>query len=143
MNSENKKAIFEGKICPYCEGKTDYVDSSIVYNGKSFGMIYLCKPCRAWVGVHEGTDNALGRLANNELREYKKRAHAAFDPIWKTKSINNIWKEYLPKTSNREKAYIWLSKQLGIKRENCHIGFFNVNICKRVILICNSFSVEK
>ena len=31
-------------------------------------MIYICKPCDAYVGVHKGTDKALGRLANKELR---------------------------------------------------------------------------
>ena len=31
----------------------------------------------AYVGVHKGTDKPLGRLANAELRYWKKRAHAA------------------------------------------------------------------
>ena len=66
--------IIAGKICPYCGKPTEYVDSSIIY-GRSYGMIYLCRDCRAYVGVHKGTDQALGRLANAELREAKKEAH--------------------------------------------------------------------
>lgn len=48
--------------CDYCGGPTEYVDSSVIY-GRSYGMIYLCRPCRAYVGVHRGTNKPLGRLA--------------------------------------------------------------------------------
>jgi hypothetical protein len=48
-------------------------------------MIYHCKSCDAWVGVHKGTNKPLGRLANRELRDWKKKAHAAFDPLWQEK----------------------------------------------------------
>lgn len=77
--------ILNGKKCPYCDGMPVYVDSSLVY-GRSYGMIYLCHPCNAWVGVHKGTNKPLGRLANAELREAKKAAHEAFDKIWKSGS---------------------------------------------------------
>ena len=64
-------AIIHGKVCPYCRGKSEYVDSSVIY-GKSYGMIYLCRTCDAYCGVHRSTDRALGRLANKELRFCKK-----------------------------------------------------------------------
>ena len=70
-------------ICDYCGTPADFVDSSVVYHGHSFGMIYLCPRCGAYVGVHKGSDKPLGRLANSELRNWKKAAHAAFDPLWK------------------------------------------------------------
>lgn len=126
--------IYTGKICPYCAGSTEYVDSEVVY-GRSYGMIYLCRPCKAWVGVHKGTDKALGRLANAELREAKKKAHRYFDQIAKTSLINDIWPEYMPKTSNRSKAYMWLSHKTGIPPERCHIGMMNVEECNLVIQI--------
>jgi len=31
---ETQTAIMQGKICPYCKGKTQYVDSAVIY-GKS------------------------------------------------------------------------------------------------------------
>ena len=46
--------ILSGKICPYCGNRTEYVDSSVIY-GRSYGMIYLCWDCMAYVGVHKGT----------------------------------------------------------------------------------------
>ena len=59
--------------CDYCGRETEYVDSKVIY-GKSYGKIYLCRNCMAYVGVHKGTDKPLGRLANAELRNWKKAA---------------------------------------------------------------------
>ena len=75
----------KGLLCPYCLNLTEYVDSSIIY-GKSYGMIYLCKRCDAYVGVHRGTAKSLGRLANKTLRHWKKEAHRYFDNIWMRKN---------------------------------------------------------
>lgn len=130
--------IITGKICPYCENKTEFIDSSYIY-GKSYGMIYICKPCDAYVGVHKGTDKSLGRLSNAKLREAKKEAHFWFDQIAKTNLINHIWDEYIPNTSNRDKAYIWLTHQMGIPRKYCHIGMFDIEECKKVVEISKHY----
>lgn len=114
--------IYQGKICPYCCGNTEYVDSAVVY-GTSYGMIYYCKRDKAWVGVHKGTSNALGRLANDELREWRKRAHAAFDPLWKMGLYT------------RKNAYLALSRLLEIPFEYCHMAYFSVDTCKKVVAI--------
>ena len=92
-------------ICDYCGTPADFVDSSVVYHGHSFGMIYLCPRCGAYVGVHKGSDKPLGRLANSELRNWKKAAHAAFDPLWK----------YGPYRGRRNEAYRWLSEKMGTR----------------------------
>ena len=39
--------------CDYCGRETEYVDSKVIY-GKSYGKIYLCRNCMAYVGVHKG-----------------------------------------------------------------------------------------
>ena len=49
--------------CPYCGRQAEYVDSKVIY-GRSYGMAYLCRNCDAYVGVHRGTDEPLGRLAD-------------------------------------------------------------------------------
>lgn len=123
-----------GKVCPYCEGETKKVDSKVIY-GKSYGDIMLCRPCNAYVGCHKEGENkgqAKGSVANYELREARKRAHYWFDKIAKTGLINKIWRVYIPKTSNRNKAYRWLSEQMGMDREHCHIGMMNVDQCAQV-----------
>jgi uncharacterized protein YbaR (Trm112 family) len=128
--------LFDGKTCPYCNQPTQYVDSKRVYM-KSYGMIYLCEPCGSWVGVHEGTNKALGRLANRELRKWKKNAHKYFDPLWQKKM-----RQGCSKKDARHKAYKWLSEQMGIDFEFTHIGMFDVDQCKQVVEICKPFYHE-
>lgn len=126
--SDQQVQVISGKICPYCSRSTVFTDSAVVY-GRSYGMIYWCKPCGAYVGVHKGTSNALGRLANKELREFKKQAHAAFDPIWQEKFMT------------RMVAYNWLSRRLNIPSEFTHIGMFSEDTCKKVIEISTEFII--
>ena len=112
-------------ICPYCGRKAVYTDSSEVYRGRSYGMIYLCRPCSAWVRVHRGTDKPKGRLADAELRKWKTAAHEAFDPLWQIGKFKR----------RRDAAYAWLAVQMGLPKEQTHIGMFDVDQCKRVIQI--------
>ena len=122
ITEEQAKAII-GEICPYCKQKPEYVDSVVIY-GKSYGMVYYCKKCDAYCGVHKGTDISLGRLANKELREWKKKAHDAFDPLHKSNYMK------------RHEAYSWLSEKLNIPRDYTHIGMFGIETCKKVYEIC-------
>lgn len=120
-------------FCQYCGGVAVFVDSSEVYN-RSYGMIYLCRPCNAYVGVHKGTKTPLGILADKPLRQAKVAAHAAFDPLWKGK----IERDKCSKTAARKAGYKWLADQLGIQRKNCHVGMFNIELCQRTVSICNA-----
>lgn len=116
----------QGKICPYCKKETEFIDSVKIY-GKSYGMVYYCADCKAWVGVHKDTGKALGRLANDKLREAKKAAHAAFDPIWKQKIMT------------RSAAYQWLADQLSLPANYTHIGMFKADTCEKVVRVCSNF----
>jgi hypothetical protein len=107
-------------ICPYCNKPAELKDSSVIY-GKSYGLIYICFPCNAYVGTHRGTSTPLGTLANSELRKLRKQCHSIFDLIWKSGKMS------------RFEAYVWLSKQLKIDINQCHIGMFDVDQCKKVM----------
>lgn len=113
--------------CDYCGRLAEFVDSKVVY-GRSYGKIYLCRNCMAYVGVHKGTDVPLGRLANAELRYWKKAAHAAFDPLWKRG----------PFRYHRDVAYGWLARKMGLPFEHTHIGLFDVSQCKKAVRICRN-----
>jgi hypothetical protein len=122
------------KTCDYClqpallirSGETHYPYQ------RDYGPVWACPPCGAWCGCHPGTENALGRLANAELRKAKMDAHAAFDPLWKAK----LAKEQCSKSHARKAGYRWLAKQLGIPFKKCHIGEMSVEQCARVVEIC-------
>jgi hypothetical protein len=64
-----KQVITRRGIVPRHNSKRyDYKSGNNGKGGIDYGMIYYCPKCRAYVGVHAGTDRAKGRLANAELR---------------------------------------------------------------------------
>lgn len=138
--------IIQAKVCPYCGTKPDFIDSKVIY-GKSYGMVYYCCHCDAYVGVHKGTDQALGRLANKELREAKKKAHFYFDQLWDRKLKS--WMKKNDKHSKKEisvmrrivrnQAYNWLSKKMNLPAKHTHIGMFSIERCEEVIKLCKPF----
>jgi hypothetical protein len=104
-------------LCAYCHNPAELLPDSTPLYGKDYGPVWRCELCKAWVGVHKGTTRPLGRLANAELRVLKQRAHAAFDPIWKSGLMN------------RGDAYAWLSDQLGIELKDTHVGMMDEQQC--------------
>ena len=115
--------------CPYCGSFAELVNSKKVY-GKDYGNIWLCSnypKCDSYVGVHtrgDKKDQPLERLADFHLRRFRNKAHAAFDPIWRSRKLT------------RPEAYAWLSKKLGIDSKDCHIAMFGIANCKKVIKLC-------
>jgi hypothetical protein len=108
------------KPCPYCGGHPKLADSQEIY-GKSYGPMWICRPCGAYVGCHKGTNKPLGTLANAETRELRKRVHAMFDPLWKSRRIH------------RTNAYGALAEEMRIERRHCHIGMFTSEQCRAAI----------
>ena len=109
--------------CPECGKLATLVDSEIVY-GHSYGPIWYCDCVKGsvYVGCHKGTTNPLGTMANARLRYYRKRAHAAFDPLWKGKTA----------TMSRTEAYHWLASRMSISVDECHVALFDEERCKMV-----------
>jgi hypothetical protein len=115
--------------CPYCGKEVVLRNSDIIY-GKSYGNVWMCSnwpKCDAYVGCHNGTKKPLGRLANKELRYWKKKAHYAFDSIWKSGRMD------------RSTAYSWLANKLNIPGNKCHIGMFDIDRCKSVCELSKVF----
>lgn len=122
-------------ICPYCKNEAIFTTGRDIYPHRPDlyeRKFYLCSPCDAYVGVHTNSLKPLGRLANAELRAWKSKAHTAFDPLWKRKMI----KDSCSKTKARKAGYKWLSGELGVEPKDCHIGMFDVDMCKRVVGAC-------
>jgi len=131
--ADMKMLIRSGLRCPYCENPTQLVNSETIYGaGRDYGRkFYLCAPCQAWVGCHKGTNKALGRLANEQLRKLKIEAHACLDSLWRRKVDRGaLWSEA------RSAAYRWLSTAMNIHPDECHIGMFGPEDCRRVIDLC-------
>lgn len=123
-------------ICPYCATAAVLVADTEVYQVGYGKMVWLCRPCKAWVGCHRDSKDhkPLGRLANAELRALKIRAHAGFDPIWRAAMLHRKW----PKGKARGMAYKWLAKQMGINAKDCHIGMMDEQQSRAVAEICSA-----
>lgn len=138
--SEMETMFPRAPICPYCGNPSIFHQSSEhLYHGKNYGPVYECSPCGAWVGCHPGTARPLGRLANRELREAKIAAHNEFDRLWRKRYVRKhaVDSRYT-KGMARGGRYKELAILLNIPREECHIGMFDVDQCKRVRELCRS-----
>ena len=121
-------------MCDYCQGPTEFVPDSEVYSRSYGNMVYLCRPCKAWVGVHKGTRVPLGRLANEQLRKLKMETHALLDPLWRHAMRHRGWTQ----SQARNAAYGWLAKSMRIDRAQCHVGMFDEDQCIQAIAICKA-----
>lgn len=121
--------------CDYCSRPAERVTGREIYPYRvdlHNRWFWRCKPCGAHVGCHPAARSngkggigdgtvPLGRLANAELRRAKQAAHAAFDPLWRSREMT------------RKEAYRWLADALGISVDNCHIGMFDLDGCRAVV----------
>ena len=124
-------AIMFGLLCPYCKNYTELLDSQVVYQ-VSYGPMFICQPCKAWVGTHKMGDISLGRLANKELRSAKINAHNHFDKLWKGIKEHH----HKERQEKRTTEYKWLSQEMKTESEYTHIGMFDVEQCKKVVALC-------
>lgn len=135
--------------CPYCQRKAKLVTGNALFPHRhdlAHRYYWSCDPCRAWVGCHppahrnrtgpgiQGQGDGtipMGQLANATLRRARSAAHAAFDPLWKSKRMT------------RFEAYAWLAEQLGTRRVNTHIGMMDLDGCRAVIEVMKQFEGAK
>lgn len=117
-------------ICPYCQKPSEKVTGKRVYPWRKdlhHKTFYICAADDARVGCHPGGDKPLGRLANAELRALKMQVHAAFDPIWKEGYMK------------RGAAYDWLAAQMGLHKNETHVGMFSEDRARIALKVCQEF----
>lgn len=111
-------------ICNLCGGKVIYASNSLIY-GREYGSgkMYLCTKCGAYVGTHKPRPKeALGLLADKEMRDMKMKCHALFDEKWKNQKNRR---------EARKKAYKELAERLGISVDECHFGYFDMDMLNK------------
>ncbi len=121
--------------CVYCGSALEFVpDSSAFYNGRNYGPLWVCRPCRAWVGCHPNTTTPLGNVADAETRRWRSFVHSMFDPLWKRKMELDGCKKKTARTA----AYTWLAKEMRLPVEDCHISLFNKDQCTEAARIVSA-----
>lgn len=124
-------------LCNHCGQPARLITGEKLYPKRrdlAAKKFWLCTPCGAYVGCHQETEKPYGLLATREERNWRMRAHAAFDPIWQA----DMEQRKCSKHAARNAAYHWLAGWMNIPREDCHIGHFNVAQCQQVLEICTN-----
>lgn len=105
-------------ICE-CGEKAAFMKRSRIQPGTG-GYIYYCMACGNMVGVHAGTNIPFGTPADRETRALRVKCHQLFDQKWKT-------------PEEREKAYLWLVKEMHLTKAEGHFGKFNKERCLQAL----------
>lgn len=105
-----------GSAARLTDGRTIYPHRPDLFS-KAF---WLCD-CGAYCGCHPNTTQALGSPCGPITRKAQSAAHAAFDPLWRSKKMT------------RQSAYAWLTEAIGIPRERCHMGMMTADEARRVV----------
>jgi len=125
---DQERALADPPQCPYCKRYAVLQTGDFVYPKRpdlAHLRFWICEPCDARVGCHSGSYRPFGTLANAELRRERQAAHGCFDRLWHPESKTKCF--------TRKQAYAWLAEQLELTREECHIGLFDVETCRRVV----------
>jgi hypothetical protein len=105
--------------CNLCGGEVVFTSNAKIY-GREYGSgkCYLCTACGGYTGTHRPRPKeALGLLADAQMRKGKVMCHSLFDPLWQGK----------PKAKKKRRdLYAWLAEQMEIPSEECHFGWFNL-----------------
>ena len=98
---------------------------------------YVCDPCEAYVGCHPNSEDAMGYPAGKETRNARSYVHRIFDPMWKTAT------DHYPADANkkrvrrlaRTRCYEFLAHEMGMTKDECHVGMFDVDQCRQAYAI--------
>lgn len=80
--------------------------------------------CTYRIGAHPSGE-PLGTPADPETRQWRIKAHDAFDRVWKQWGYT------------REEAYNLLSLLMNVPLKDAHIANFNLEQCKKVVAECD------
>lgn len=109
--------------CRFCGGDVRIAEHKEIYrSGQNYGdwpWVYLCRDCRAYVGMHPFTNIPLGTLADDETRRMRKAAKKPFEQLHRSGRMT------------RDQAYQALADKLGISVALCHFGWFDAATCRR------------
>lgn len=117
------------QICPYCGASVNRVHSSQIFHNNTDGFYYVCSNwprCTAYTKENPIFKKPTSTIADRATRLKRQEAHYWFDQM------------HIGFGMTKSAAYEWLAKELQIRRANCHIGLFDIEMCNRVISIVSS-----
>lgn len=135
----------EAPLCMHCGKVARKTSGGEIYPHRldlHSRCFWKCDPCGAYVGCHKGTNRPLGRPANEELRSARIRLHNdRLDPLWANADKCGIYEpengsaRWKIRSRARGRVYAYLAHELGISIDDCHVGLFDVETCRRAWVI--------
>lgn len=119
--------------CPYCKQPARLTNGSVIYPHRkdlAKKKFWLCSICSAYCGCHPGTKQPLGTPANRGLRSLRSQVHLAFDPLWQHRNV-----ERAERAKIRKAAYELFAQWMGMTEQECHIGLFSEEQCKKALSV--------
>lgn len=113
--------------CNICSGQVIYTSNSKIY-GREYGSgkMYYCTKCGAYVLTHiSRPKEAFGLLADEPMRDMKRKCHKLFDEKWIHEKTIKL------KKKARKKAYKDLANKLCIPVRDCHFGYFDMDMLNK------------
>lgn len=112
--------------------------------------IWKCDGCTGYVGCHPGTNKPLGTPADEATRNARMQLHnKRVDPLWHWAdrcglyTPENISARRRIRRSARYRVYAFLADRLGLTVDNCHIGMFDLDTCRRAWIALNGMDYPK
>lgn len=105
------------------------------------GPVWIYVPCQAWIGVRPRSRQhaPLGRLANAELRDAKKRLHDALEPLVAAK----MRRDGVNPFEARGKAIKWLATTLNFTLSTPSIHALTREQCEQAIRYVADFQAAR
>lgn len=121
VRSQQLRVYGNKPMCPYCGRIARKVDNAQKFLGHGSGIVWVCTgypECDAYVYAHRNSGLPMGTLANRDLRKARKRVHLVLDQLWQTNRLD------------RTRVYIELAQAMGLSRDACHVGMFDLGQCE-------------
>ncbi len=130
-------------VCDDCGNTARLVlagDSAYPYL-EDHGPVWICASCQAWIGVRPRSrqHTPLGRLANADLRDAKKRLHDVLEPLVVAKMRRDGVKPF----EARGKAIKWLASELNFTLSTPSIHALTLDQCEQAIRYVGEFQAAR
>lgn len=137
-------------FCPKCQKDARLTDGREIYPHRAdlhHKPFWKCDGCGGYVGCHPGGTVPLGTPADRALRKARMILHdQVIDPLWMEADRSGLYQpdgekaRKIIRRAARNRVYDYLAEHLGIAREDCHTGAFDLETCRNVWRILNSVS---
>lgn len=120
--------------CQYCGGNPLRMTGAEMFPDRpeiAVKRFLACRDCDAWVGCRAGTWTPVGELADVTLRMARRRAHDAFEAVWRAAAGQTAATD----DHARRCAYAWIAAHV---KGGAHVAGLGLKECGDMIGLCGA-----